>query len=128
MCLDEVVQHNVAVQFCASHCVKTRTRKEEQGMYAAIRRGKANPGSVNEMTRRIQEGFVPSLRTAPGFVAYSFLDYGNDEVQSITVFETQVQVEAFQKRADDWARQNLASLMQGPPQPSTGEVLIHVAK
>ncbi len=97
-------------------------------MYAAIRRGKANPGSLNEVARRIQEGLVPTLRNAPGFVAYYFVHYGNDEGQSITVFETQVQVEEFQKRADDWARQNVASLMQGPPQSSTGEVLIHVAK
>ncbi len=97
-------------------------------MYAAIRRVKANPGSIQEAVRRIQADWVSMFRTTPGFVAYYFVDLGNDEVQSITVFETQVQVEEFQKRADDWARQNVASLMQGPPQPSTGEVLIHVAK
>ena len=97
-------------------------------MYAAIRRGKANPGSMQEVARRIQEGFVPALRTAPGFVAYYFVDYGNDDGQSITVFETQAQAEEFQQQANDWNRQHLAPLMQGPPQTSTGEVLIHVVK
>ncbi len=46
-------------------------------MYAAIRRGKANPGSLNELARRIQDGLVPTLRNLPGFVAYDFVNLGS---------------------------------------------------
>ena len=98
-------------------------------MYAAIRRGKANPGSsVNEVARRIQDGIMPTLRNLPGFVAYSFVKLRDDEGISISVFETQEAAEESNRLSVDSARQNLADLMQAPPQASEGEVLIQVAK
>ncbi|MBM3225713.1 MAG: hypothetical protein FJZ47_18205 [Candidatus Tectomicrobia bacterium] len=97
-------------------------------MYAAIRQGQANPGAVQEVARRIQEGYIPILRNTPGFVAYYLVDTGNDAGLSITIFETQAQEEEFQQRANDWARQHLVPIMQGPPQPSTGEVLLHAVR
>lgn len=97
-------------------------------MYAAIRRGKANPGSVPELARRLQEGQVPLFRNLPGFVAYYFVNLGNDEGQSISVFETQEAAKEANRLAVDWLRQNLADIMLSPVQPSEGEVLIHVVK
>jgi hypothetical protein len=47
---------------------EARHSKEQDTMYAAIRRGKGTPGSVHEAVRRIQEVYVPTLRTLPGFV------------------------------------------------------------
>jgi hypothetical protein len=90
-------------------------------MYAAIRRGKANPGSLNELARRIQDGLVPTLRNLPGFVAYDFVNLGNDEGIGINVFETQDTAEEANRLAADWARQNLADISPGPPQTSEGE-------
>ena len=97
-------------------------------MYAAIRRGKGTPGSVNESVRRIQEVYVPTLRNLPGFVGYTFVNLGNDEGLTITVFETKEAAEEANRLAPEWVRQNLADLMPAPPQTSEGEVLIHVAK
>jgi hypothetical protein len=97
-------------------------------MYAAIRRGKANPGSLNELARRIQDGMVPTIRNLPGFVAYTFVNLGNDEGIGINVFETQEAAAESNRLAADWVRQNLADIMPGPPETSEGEVLIHVAK
>jgi len=97
-------------------------------MYAAIRRGKANPGSMNEVARRIQEGQVPLFRNLPGFVAYFFVNLGNDEATSISVFETQEAAEEANRLTVDWARQNLADIHPTPPQASAGEVLIHIVK
>ncbi len=97
-------------------------------MYAAIRRGKANPGSLNELARRIQDSMVPTIRNLPGFVAFTFVNLGNDEGTSISVFETQDAAAESNRLAGDWARQNLADISPGPPDMSEGEVLIHVAK
>ncbi len=97
-------------------------------MYAAIRRGKANPGSINEVARRLQDGFMPTLRNLPGFVAYYFVNLGNDEGMSISVFDARDAAEESNRLSVNWSRQNLADITPGPPQPSEGEVLIHVAK
>jgi heme-degrading monooxygenase HmoA len=97
-------------------------------MYAAIRRGKANPGSINELARRLQDGIVPTLRNLPGFVAYYFVNLGNDEGTSISVFDTRDAAEESNRLSLNWAKQNLADISPGPPQPSEGEVLIHVTK
>ena len=97
-------------------------------MYVAIRRGKANPGSINELARRLQDGQVPILRNLPGFVAYYFVNLGNDEGMSISVFDTRDAAAESNRRAINWAKQNLADISPGPLQPSEGEVLIHVEK
>lgn len=97
-------------------------------MFVAIRRGKSKPGAINELARRLQEGSVPIIRNLPGFVTYYFVNLGNDEGQSMTVYETKDAAEQSNKLAMDWARQNLADILLDPPQPSEGEVLIHVVK
>ena len=97
-------------------------------MYAAIRRGKANPGSLNELARRIQDDVLPTIRNLPGFVAYTFVNLGNDEGIGINVFETQEAAAESNRLVADWARQNLAGVTPGPPEMSEGEVLIYVAK
>ena len=56
-------------------------------MYASVRRYETDPGSVDELMRRVEEGFVPIISKAPGFVAYYALDAGDGVVASITVFE-----------------------------------------
>ena len=39
-------------------------------MYVAVRRYQVKAGSMDEIVRRAQEGFVPSHSPSPGFVAY----------------------------------------------------------
>jgi heme-degrading monooxygenase HmoA len=97
-------------------------------MYTAIRRGKSNPGSMNELARRLQDGFVPILRNQPGFIAYYFVNLGNDEAMSISVFETKDAAEKSNQLSADWNKQNIAQLMPAPAQASTGEVLVNVTK
>jgi hypothetical protein len=97
-------------------------------MYAAIRRARANPSSIPEAARRIQEGNVPLLRKLPGFVAYYFVNLGNDEGQSISTFETQEAAEEANRLTVDWARHHLADLVPAPLQASAGEVVIQMVK
>ena|SRR5437879_2990047 len=94
-------------------------------MYVAIRRGKANPGSINEVSRRLRDGLVPTLRNLPGFVEYYFVNLGNDEGTSISVFETRDAAVESNRLSVNWAKQNFADIMPGPPQPSEGEILLH---
>jgi len=95
-------------------------------MYASIRRYEGiAPASVDELTRRVQEGFVPIISKQPGFVAYYAVIAGQGVVASISVFEDQAGAEASNRAAADWVKENLADLLQNPPQITAGEVTVH---
>jgi hypothetical protein len=42
--------------------------------------------AVDELMRRVEEGFVPIISNAPGFIAYYALDAGEGVVASISIF------------------------------------------
>lgn len=83
-------------------------------MYAALRRIKVKPGFIDEAVRRIGNGFVPLVRSAPGFVEYVGVQVGEDEGLTISLFETQEQAEESTRRAAEWVKQHLAPLAAGP--------------
>ena len=91
-------------------------------MYAAVRRyeGVTDPA---EAGRRVKEGFVPLIREVPGFVAYYWIDAGDGAMVSTSVFENRTGAEESTKRAANFVRENLASLLPNPPQVTAGEVV-----
>jgi hypothetical protein len=94
-------------------------------MYAAIRRYDTDPRIVDELTRRVNEGFLPIISNAPGFVAYYVIDEGNGVLVSVSVFEDQAGAEESSKRSATWVQQQLSALLPNPPQVSTGRVVVH---
>ncbi len=92
-------------------------------MYVSIRRYETT--SVEEVARRVQEGFVPIMRQAPGYIAYYAIDAGAGIVASISIFETQVQAEDSTRMAAEWVRQNIVDLFAGPPELTSGPVVAH---
>ena len=96
-------------------------------MYAAMRRyeGVTDP---SEAGRRVDEGFVPIVSSVPGFVAYYWVDAGGGVMVSTGVFENLAAAEESSRRAADWVKDNLASLLPNPPQTTTGEVVAHHVK
>lgn len=92
-------------------------------MYMAIRKYQTAPGaSIQEIVQRVQEGFVPIVSQTPGFVAYHIVNTGNGTVASVTLFEDQAGAEESTRRATDWVRQNLTSLLHLPAELTAGEV------
>ena len=91
-------------------------------MYAAVRRyeGVTDPA---EAGRRVKEGFMPIIREVPGFVAYYWIDAGDGAMVSTSVFEDRTGAEESTKRAADFVRENLASLLPNPPQVTAGDVV-----
>jgi hypothetical protein len=96
-------------------------------MYAMVRRyeGVTDPG---EAGRRVNEGFVPLISKVPGFVAYYWVDAGGGVMISTSIFENQSGAEESTKRAADYVREKMASLLPKPPQITAGEVVAHKAK
>lgn len=91
-------------------------------MYAVVRRydGVTDPA---EAGRRVKEEFVPILRDVSGFVAYYWVNTGAGVMVSTSVFQDQAGEEESTKRAADFVRANLASLLPNPPQVTAGEVV-----
>jgi hypothetical protein len=96
-------------------------------MYATVRRyeGVNNP---SEAARRVNEGFVPLISQIPGFVAYYWVDAGGGVMISTSVFQDQASAEESNRRAADYVRQNLVSVLPNPPQITAGEVVAYKAQ
>jgi len=56
-------------------------------IFAVIRHYHFNPKDGAEIDRRIREEFVPIVKNAKGFVRYYWLDTGDGEGASVSVFK-----------------------------------------
>lgn len=95
-------------------------------MYASMRRYKT--GSPEEVLRHVQEGFVPIISKAPGFIAYYCLDAGNGVHVSVSIFEALAEADNSNRMAAEWVKRTIAPLMSGPPEITEGEVVVHKTK
>jgi quinol monooxygenase YgiN len=94
-------------------------------MHVAVRRYQMDPASVDEVMRQVNEGFIPIIKDADGFLAYYALNAGAGEIATVSVFEDQAGAEESIRMAADWVRQNLAALLPDPPDITAGEVEAH---
>jgi hypothetical protein len=101
-------------------------RERRKRMHAAIRRYQV-AGSVDEVIREINEGFLPIIKDASGFQAYYALDAGLGRLATVSVFDDQAGAEESSRMAADYIRQheNIASLLPNPPDVLQGEVGAH---
>ena len=92
------------------------------GQYAAVRRyeGVTDPA---EAGKRVEEGFLPIISEIDGFVAYYWVDAGDDVMVSTSVFEDKAGAEASTEEAADYVAENLAELLPNEPQVTEGEVV-----
>jgi hypothetical protein len=91
-------------------------------MYAVIRR--YQDVSVDEVMRRIEAGWAPLIRQAPGLIAYYAVDAGGGSDASISLFEDRARAESSARDVADWVRENLGSLSPNPAQVTAGEVRV----
>src|SRR5919204_1933044 len=96
--------------------------------YGVMRRYKFNPGDVAEVTRRVREGLVPQITSAPGFGIYTVLDAGEGVVVSLSAFTDRASAEASTQQALAWAREHLGSFHPQPPQVISGEIKVREAR
>jgi len=104
--------------------IARRVIRKEQAMYASIRKYYIIPGTLEELLRHVREGFVPIISQMPGFRAYYVLEVRNDEVVSISIFDTQAGAEESVRQSADWVAKDLASFLQGLPEIIVGQVRV----
>jgi hypothetical protein len=93
-------------------------------MFASIRRYRLQRGSMEELARRVDEGFAEDIGRRPGFVAYEFIDCGDGEIMTLSVFREADQAEASRELAPRWTEANLQDLEFSRLAPLRGEILV----
>ncbi|RMF81221.1 MAG: hypothetical protein D6737_05655 [Chloroflexi bacterium] len=98
-------------------------------MYVSIRRYEGVPAeNIPQIQRLVQQGFVPLISQAEGFVAFYAVDAGEGVIASISIFDTEQGVMDSNGLAADWVRENLAHLIPNPPQITDGPILFKYPK
>ena len=98
-------------------------------MFAAIRYYQADPPSIDEVVRRVQEEFVPLIRDMRGFVSYFILvpSEREEDIVSVSVFEDQQSAEESNRKAAEWVAHNLSELLRPTPEFASGQVVVYEA-
>jgi len=97
-------------------------------MYASVREYTLRAGKLDETVEKIRTEFVPLLDKAPGFLGYTVVHTGGDQIVTASVFETQSGAEGSVKAAADWVKANLAASVTAPPRVTTGEMPVRHVK
>jgi len=84
-------------------------------MYQAVRMYTLLPETRAEFLRRVHECFVPLISQLPGFIAYNTKRIGNDQVVTISTFDTLTGAEESILFALRWVQEHTLELMQGLP-------------
>jgi heme-degrading monooxygenase HmoA len=65
-------------------------------------------GDADEIARRAEEGILPLLRSQPGFKSYT-VAVGDDEVFSMSAWDSRADAEAGSEVVAAWVAENLAN-------------------
>jgi hypothetical protein len=93
-------------------------------MFASIRRHRLTAGSIEELTRRVDEEFAEQISAQPGFASYEFVDCGDGEVITISVFRQPDEAEASRELARRWSDENLRDFDFTSHDALRGEILV----
>jgi hypothetical protein len=96
-------------------------------MFASIRRYRLRQGPMQELTRRVDEGFAEELGAQPGFGSYEFIDCGGEEIVTISIFGEEDEAEASRELAQRWTDENLEDFDFSRIEALRGEILVNRA-
>ena len=79
-----------------------------------------------EITRKVGDGLLPSLRELPGFGGYYLIDAGGGVLTSVGLFETSAQAHESTRLAARWVReQKLEDALPNTPKITAGPVIAY---
>jgi len=93
-------------------------------MYASIRKYHVHAASVAALKVGVEDGFIPIVSKLTGFVSYMVVDAGDGIVASISIFESADAAQQSNAAAAQWVKENLADLIQQPPEVTAGEIVV----
>ena len=91
-------------------------------MYSSLRYYSIDPDTYADVGKTFMQGFVNQLCRSPGFRAYCLSDGGDGVIFTLSVFETQAQVEESNTMARLWVEKALKDKVLEPPRITLGRV------
>jgi hypothetical protein len=93
-------------------------------MFGSIRRYTVQEGAIDHLVRTVDEGFAEELQAQPGFVSYEFVDCGDGEVMTISVFQTAEAAAESREHARRWSDDWLGDFRLVRLRPLHGAILV----
>ena len=95
-------------------------------MFATIRRYDViDQTRIDELVKKTDETFLPSLTELPGFSGFSLLEAGNGVMSSISYFDTSEHADESTRLASNWVREQKFETVLNAPKITSGEVVVH---
>ena len=94
-------------------------------MFAVIRHHHFDAADGTTIDTMVREEFVPLIRQAPGFIRYYWLDTGDGEGASVSVFKDKAGADASIQLAADYVRDHLSKLLRQKPEIIEGPIRAH---
>ena len=94
-------------------------------MFAVIRHYHFKPEDGKKIDKLVQDGFVPLIKKAKGLVRYYWLDTGQGEGASLSVFKDKAGADESIQLAAEFVKANLSTLLNQKPEVIEGPVKAH---
>ena len=94
-------------------------------MHATIRRYESvDQNREIELTKKVNESFMPRLSKLPGFGGYYLIEAKDGVMTSVSLFDTSAHAEESTRVSAEWIRdEKLESALPNPPKVTLGEVV-----
>ena len=94
-------------------------------MFAVIRHYHFKREDGKKIDQLIQDQFVPLIKKAKGFVRYYWLDTGDGEGPSLSVFKDKAGAHESVALAADFVKKSMADLLSQKPEVIEGPIKAH---
>ena len=93
-------------------------------MFASIRRYRLVHGSMQELMRRVDAIFADQMSAQPGFVSYEFMDCGDGEVMTVSMFREAEGADASRELAQRWTMESLQDFEFTSLEALRGQIMV----
>ena len=94
-------------------------------MFAVVRHYHFKPEDGEKIDKLVREDFVPLIKKAKGFIRYYWLDTGNGEGASLSVFKDKAGADESIHLAADYVKEHLSKYITQKPEVIEGPVQAH---
>jgi heme-degrading monooxygenase HmoA len=94
-------------------------------MYAVIRTYDLIPGTVEEFIQHVQKSLVPIINRVPGFSEFSLVEVGDNEVVTISVFDSLAGAKECAHQTAAWVGEHTELFFQGFAKAMAGKIRVH---